>query len=89
MARQEPDGRVSFFRFSLGSCTPTPHRMQEVEDCLTGRRPTAELIWEAGRLLADRTIAISGRRSSTAYKESAIQGLLVRMLHPLVQIGSF
>jgi CO/xanthine dehydrogenase FAD-binding subunit len=84
MAHQEPDGRVSFFRFSLGACTPTPHRMQEVEDCLIGRRPTAELIWEAGRLLAERTIAISGRRASTAYKESAIQGLLVRMLHPLV-----
>jgi CO/xanthine dehydrogenase FAD-binding subunit len=84
MARKEPDGRVSFFCFSLGACTPTPHRMQEVEDCLIGRRPTAELIWEAGWLLAARTINITGRRASTAYKESAIQGLLARMLHPLV-----
>ena len=84
MARQEPDGRLSFFRFSLGSCTPTPHRMPEVESCLNGQVPTAELIWEAGRLLAERTIAITGRRPSTIYKESAIQGLLVRMLHPLV-----
>jgi CO/xanthine dehydrogenase FAD-binding subunit len=84
MARQEPDGRVSFFRFSLGACIPMPDRMQAVEDCLIGRHPTAELIWEAGRLLAERTIAITGRRASTAYKESAIQGLLARMLHPLV-----
>jgi CO/xanthine dehydrogenase FAD-binding subunit len=84
MARQEPDGRVSFFRFSLGSCTPTPHRMPEVESCLSGRVPTAKLIWDAGKLLADRTIAITGRRPSIIYKEFAIQGLLVRMLHPLV-----
>jgi CO/xanthine dehydrogenase FAD-binding subunit len=84
MARQEPDGRISFFRFALGSCTPTPHRMQEVEDCIRGQRPTAKVIWEAGKLLADRTIAMTGRRPSTIYKESAIQGLLVRMLHPLV-----
>jgi len=55
MARQEPDGRVSFFRFSLGSCTPTPHRMPEVESCLSGRVPTAKLIWDAGKLLAGRT----------------------------------
>jgi CO/xanthine dehydrogenase FAD-binding subunit len=84
MARQEPDGRVSFFRFSLGACTPTAGRMEEVESCIRGQVPTAKLIWEAARLLADRTIGITGRRPSTAYKESAIQGLLVRMLHPLV-----
>jgi CO/xanthine dehydrogenase FAD-binding subunit len=84
MARQEPDGRICFFRFSLGSCTPTPHRMPEVESFLSGQVPTAKLIWEAGKLLADRTIAITGRRPSILYKEAAIQGLLVRMLHPLV-----
>lgn len=84
MARQEPDGRLSFFRFSLGACTPTPQRMPEIESCLNGQVPTAELVWEAGRLLAERTVAITGRRPSTIYKEAAIHGLLVRMLHPLV-----
>jgi hypothetical protein len=58
--------------------------MPEVESCLSGRVPTAKLIWDAGKLLADRTIAITGRRPSIIYKEFAIQGLLVRMLHPLV-----
>jgi CO/xanthine dehydrogenase FAD-binding subunit len=85
MARQEPDGRISFLRFSLGSCTPTPHRLPEVEGHLIGRAPTPERIWEAGRILAERTIAIAGRRPSTVYKESAIQGLFFRMLHPLVR----
>jgi CO/xanthine dehydrogenase FAD-binding subunit len=84
MARQEPDGRIAFLRFALGSCTPTPQRIPEVEEHLIGRAPTAKLIWEAGEILAERTIAITGRRPSTIYKESAIQGLLVRMLYPLV-----
>ena len=85
MARQDPDGKISFLRFALGSCTPTPQRLPEVEDHLTGRAPTAKLIWEAGRILAERTIAITGRRPSTIYKESAIQGLFMRMLAPLVR----
>jgi CO/xanthine dehydrogenase FAD-binding subunit len=84
MARQEPDGKIAFLRFALGSCTPTPQRLPEVEDHLTGRTPTAKLLWEAGRILAERTIAVTGRRPSTIYKESAIQGLFVRMLAPLV-----
>jgi len=84
MARQEPDGRISFLRFSLGSCTPTPHRLPEVEGHLIGRVLTPKLIWEAGRILAERTLAITGRRPSIVYKESAIQGLFFRMLHPLV-----
>ncbi len=86
MARQEPDGRISFLRFALGSCTPTPQRMEEIENGMIGQRPTAKLIWETGQLLADRTIAITGRRPSTIYKETAIQGLFVRMLTPLVRI---
>jgi CO/xanthine dehydrogenase FAD-binding subunit len=86
MARQEPDGKIAFLRFALGSCTPTPQRLPEVEDHLLGRRPTLKLIWEAGKILAERTIAITGRRPSAAYKENAIQGLFVRMLTPLVKI---
>jgi CO/xanthine dehydrogenase FAD-binding subunit len=85
MARQEPDGGIAFLRFALGSCTPTPQRLPEVEDHLVGRRPTMKLIWEAGSILAERTIALTGRRPSAAYKETAIQGLFVRMLTPLVK----
>lgn len=85
MARQEPDGKISFLRFALGSCTPTPQRLPEVEDHLLGRQPSAQRIWEAGKILAERTVAITGRRPSTEYKEAAIQGLFVRMLTPLVK----
>jgi CO/xanthine dehydrogenase FAD-binding subunit len=85
MARQEADGRLSFLRLALGACTPAPQRLPEVEDALLGRVPSEGLLWEAGRLLAERTIDASGRRPSAVYKEAAIQGLFLRMLHPLVR----
>jgi CO/xanthine dehydrogenase FAD-binding subunit len=85
VARQEPDGRISLLRFALGACTPAPQRLLEVEDHLIGRAPTRGQIWEAGRILAERTIGVAGRRASAAYKQSAIQGLFFRMLHPLVR----
>lgn len=71
-------------RFSLGACTPTPHRMTAVEEFMTGKEPTLELLFEGGRLLADKMIEITGRRSSIIYKEPAVQGLFVRMLQPVV-----
>jgi CO/xanthine dehydrogenase FAD-binding subunit len=84
MANKDAAGRVSFLRFSLGSCTPTPQRMPQVEAMLLGQVPSAALLWEAGRVLAESMIAITGRRASAAYKEPAIQGLFMRMLHPVV-----
>ncbi|MDZ7599237.1 MAG: FAD binding domain-containing protein [Desulfobacterales bacterium] len=84
MANKDAAGRVSFLRFSLGSCTPTPQRMPQVEAMLLGQVPSAALLWEAGRVLAESMIAITGRRASAAYKEPAIQGLFMRMLHPMV-----
>ncbi|MEN8243850.1 MAG: FAD binding domain-containing protein [Thermodesulfobacteriota bacterium] len=84
MLRRDPDGRVAFMRFSLGSCTPIIQRFEEVEAHFMGKTPTEPLLWEAGKMLTDHMFAITGRRSSAVYKEPAIQGLFVRMLHPLV-----
>jgi CO/xanthine dehydrogenase FAD-binding subunit len=84
MARKDTDGKVAFMRFSLGACTPTPHRMTVVEDFLTSKVPTEALIWEAGRMLTERMFSITGRRASALYKEPAIQGLFLRMLYPMV-----
>jgi CO/xanthine dehydrogenase FAD-binding subunit len=84
MARQAGDKSISFIRFALGSCTPTPHRFREIEDLLLEKVPDEILLWEAGRVLAERMIEITGRRSSAVYKEPAIQGLFVRMMYPLI-----
>ena len=85
MADKDEHGRISFIRVSLGACTPTPHRMDEVEEFLTGKIPTQQLIWDAGKLLAGKMIEITGRRSSIVYKEPAVQGLFMRILYPMVR----
>lgn len=84
MANKDAGGKVSFLRFSLGACTPTPQRMPQVETMLVGQVPDAALLWETGRVLAENMIAITGRRTSAVYKEPAIQGLFMRMLYPMV-----
>lgn len=84
MVNKDAENRISFMRFSLGACTPTPHRMTAVEEFMTGEKPTQELLFRAGKLLAEKMIEITGRRSSIIYKEPAVQGLFVRMLYPVV-----
>jgi CO/xanthine dehydrogenase FAD-binding subunit len=84
MAKQEKDKSISFVRFALGSCTPTPHKFNGIEEFLLGKVPDEGLLWEAGRVLADRMLDITGRRPSAVYKEPAIQGLFVRLMYPLI-----
>jgi CO/xanthine dehydrogenase FAD-binding subunit len=85
MASKEDDNSISFLRFALGSCTPTPHRFYEIEDFLMGKVPTENVLWEAGKILAEKMLDITGRRPSAVYKEPAIQGLFLRMMSPLIQ----
>jgi CO/xanthine dehydrogenase FAD-binding subunit len=85
MARQEADGTVAFFRFSLGACTPTPRRMAVVEAMVAGRRPTETLLREAASALTEEMFRVTGRRASAVYKEPAVQGLFLRMLYPMVR----
>jgi CO/xanthine dehydrogenase FAD-binding subunit len=84
MASREDDNSISFLRFALGSCTPTPHRFYEIEDFLAGKVPTEDLLWRAGKILAEKMLDITGRRPSAVYKEPAIQGLFMRMMSPLI-----
>ncbi|MBW1861019.1 MAG: FAD binding domain-containing protein [Deltaproteobacteria bacterium] len=84
MAERDAEGKIVFMRLALGSCTPTPRRIREVEDFFTGKRPDEALIRKAGRILATKMVEISGQRASTVYKEKAVQGLLMRMLYDLI-----
>ncbi|GAB6143587.1 FAD binding domain-containing protein [Desulfocicer niacini] len=85
MADKDEAGNISFLRFSLGACTPTPHRMDALESFLMGHKPTHELLREAGTLLAEKMVEITGRRSSIIYKEPAVQGLFMRMMYPMIE----
>jgi len=83
MVDRDTDGTISSMKLSLGACTPTPHRMTAVEEFMTGKKVTRELLFEGGKLLAEKMIEITGRRPSIIYKEPAVQGLFVRMLYPV------
>lgn len=85
MADLDDDGVVTFIRIGLGACTPTPCNMTAVEEFLLNRPLDLKRIWDAGRLLSEKMIEITGRRASVAYKEPAVQGLFTRILYPLVQ----
>ena len=85
MIGQESDRSISFIRLALGSCTPTPHRFRDIENYLIGKIPAESLLWEAGRILSEGMLDITGRRPSAIYKEPAIQGLFMRMMYPLTR----
>jgi len=84
MVKKDRDSRIDFVRFSLGACTPTPRRFEEIEALMEGEKATEQLLWETGRILTDQMFKITGRRSSAIYKEPAIQGLFFRLFSPLV-----
>jgi CO/xanthine dehydrogenase FAD-binding subunit len=85
LAEKDAGGAISLIRFCLGSSTPVPCRIREVEEFLTGKIPDEAVVAEAGRLAAQKMIGISGRRPTTVYKEPAVKGLFRRLLYPMVK----
>lgn len=85
VAEKDARGAISFIRFCLGSSTPVPCRIMEVENFLAGKIPDEAVLSEGGRLAAEKMIEISGRRPTTVYKEQAVKGLFRRLLYPMVK----
>jgi CO/xanthine dehydrogenase FAD-binding subunit len=85
VAEKDVRGAISFIRFCLGSSTPVPCRIMEVENFLAGKIPDEAVLSEGGRLAAGKMIEISGRRPTTVYKEQAVKGLFRRLLYPMVK----
>jgi CO/xanthine dehydrogenase FAD-binding subunit len=67
-------------RVVLGSCYPTPRRLEKVEQALAAGSPGPELWAECGRLAAEDFVEVCGWRSSASYKVPAIQRLTARAL---------
>lgn len=81
----DAQGVMDEVRVVLGACMPTTGRMPETEAILKGNKPNWKLFREAAAHMAAEMIAITGRRKSIYYKEPAIQGLMLRMIVPLVK----
>lgn len=84
LAGKDAAGRIDFIRIAIGSSTPTPIRVREVEAFLKDKKLDSKTMIEGGRMMAEKMIEISGRRPSTVYKEKAVQGLFQKMLYPMV-----
>ncbi|MBW2038123.1 MAG: xanthine dehydrogenase family protein subunit M [Deltaproteobacteria bacterium] len=72
--------RAKEVRVSVGSCTPTPCRMGEVEALFREEVPSVALIEEAAQRVAQEMVKRSGVRPSTEYKRPAVQGLVKKAL---------
>ena len=75
---EEKKGRIEDIRISVGSVTPTPQRMSEVEAALKGRLPDEECLQGAARKVSEGMIQQTGIRSSTSYKAPVVEALFVR-----------
>ncbi|UQZ88997.1 hypothetical protein C4J81_07220 [Deltaproteobacteria bacterium Smac51] len=85
LADKNDKGLISRAKVVLGACMPTTRRMPRTEEFLNGQAPSLAVFREAAGLMAAEMIEVTGRRPSLAYKEPAIQGLLMRMLLPLIR----
>lgn len=79
--------RAQEVRISVGSSTPTPCRMERAEAVLRDAAPSAEVIEEASRAVAEEMVTRSGVRPSTEYKRPAVQGLVKKALKEVFDTG--
>jgi len=74
-------------RLCVGSSTPKPVRMKQAEKVLEGNAYTDDVLQEAGKAAAEQMVALSGFRSSTAYKKPVVGDLVIRAVHLAVEKG--
>lgn len=80
VVRLGESGEISSARITLASVGPVPLRAKEAEARLTGERPTAALIAEAGGLAAQEARPISDTRGSADYRRELVDVLTRRAL---------
>ena len=76
----DAQGTVARARIALASVAPTPLRAREAEAALEGKRPTPELLRQAGELAAAATRPITDVRGSVEYRKELVKVLTRRTL---------
>jgi CO/xanthine dehydrogenase FAD-binding subunit len=71
-----PDGTIRELRFALGSMATTVRRLHRVEAFVAGKKPTAEVVDEAVRLLEEDVSPIDDLRSTRFYRLEVSRNLL-------------
>jgi xanthine dehydrogenase iron-sulfur cluster and FAD-binding subunit A len=80
----DPSAVVVAARIALGCVAPTVVRARETEQFLVGRRLSAAVCREAGRLACDEVRPITDLRGSASYRLEALASLLAHTLQTLV-----
>jgi CO/xanthine dehydrogenase FAD-binding subunit len=78
--RLADSGMIQSARIAAGAVFPSPRRLAEVEGLLIGQLPGMELFQACGRRAVEAMLVVSGNRPSMAYKEPALERLVVQGL---------
>ena len=81
-AALEPDRQLTHVRLAWGSVGPTGTALPEIEQLLTGKPLTMELLRQAAAQVAAAVKPIDDVRSSAAYRRQVAGNLLVKALWP-------
>ena len=77
--------RIEDIRIAVGSVTPTPQRMPEVEVFLKGESPDEEVLRKASLKISEAMIRQSGIRPSTSYKRPVVEALFLRVMRKALE----
>ncbi|HJX60597.1 MAG TPA: xanthine dehydrogenase family protein subunit M [Thermodesulfobacteriota bacterium] len=78
LQREKGKRQIKEVRISLGSVTPTPQRITDVEAILRGKTPDEERLKIASRKISEVMIQHSGVRPTTSYKAPVVEALFMR-----------
>jgi CO/xanthine dehydrogenase FAD-binding subunit len=78
LQREKGKRQIKEVRISLGSVTPTPQRITDVEAILRGKAPNEERLKMASRQISEVMIRHSGVRPTTSYKAPVVERLFMR-----------
>jgi CO/xanthine dehydrogenase FAD-binding subunit len=77
-------GKIDDIRFSVGSVTPRPRRIGEIEKIFLGKEPVEDMCIQAKTMIQDIMVKESGIRKSTVYKKPVIGDLTYSALHGIL-----
>ena len=77
----EKAGAVESVRFALGASTSKPERIKAVEEFLTGRELTPDVLREAGKRASEYVLSQTGKRASSEYKLPVIEKFTVSLIN--------
>ena len=76
-------GTCTEIRIALGSVAPTPIRVQEAEQMLTGRKLDPKLVHEAAQAASCEALPVSDLRSTEDYRKQMVSVLVRRAIHTI------